>query len=170
MCEPRIYVADLAAYNNGKLHGVWIDASLDLEDIQDAVLKMLKSSPEPDAEEWAIHDFEGFGSHRLSEYDSFERVSELAQFIEEHEELGAELISHFCGDIEEARKAIEEQYAGCHKSVADFAEELTEGTTEIPESLARYIDYKAMAYDLEVSGDIFTLELAFEEVHIFWSR
>ena len=25
--EIRIYVADLAAYNNGKLHGVWIDAT-----------------------------------------------------------------------------------------------------------------------------------------------
>ena len=34
MTEPKIYVADLAAYNNGKLHGVWIDATLDLEDIQ----------------------------------------------------------------------------------------------------------------------------------------
>ena len=30
----RIYVADLAAYNAGYLHGVWIDASQDLEDIQ----------------------------------------------------------------------------------------------------------------------------------------
>ena len=27
--EIRIYVADLAAYNNGKLHGVWIDATQD---------------------------------------------------------------------------------------------------------------------------------------------
>ena len=29
----KIYVADLAAYNNGKLHGVWIDAMAD--DIQE---------------------------------------------------------------------------------------------------------------------------------------
>ena len=32
--EIRIYVADLAAYNNGKLHGVWINACDDLEEIQ----------------------------------------------------------------------------------------------------------------------------------------
>jgi antirestriction protein len=25
--EPRIYVACLAAYNNGNLHGAWIDAT-----------------------------------------------------------------------------------------------------------------------------------------------
>jgi hypothetical protein len=24
--QPQIYVACLAAYNNGRLHGVWIDA------------------------------------------------------------------------------------------------------------------------------------------------
>ena len=50
MCEPRIYVADLAAYNNGKLHGVWVDAALELDDIQEAVVKMLKASPEGFAE------------------------------------------------------------------------------------------------------------------------
>lgn len=27
--EVRVYVTDLAAYNNGFLHGVWIDATLE---------------------------------------------------------------------------------------------------------------------------------------------
>jgi hypothetical protein len=31
--EIRIYVADLAAYNNGKLHGVWINATDDMDAI-----------------------------------------------------------------------------------------------------------------------------------------
>ncbi len=35
--EIRIYVADLAAYNSGHLHGVWIDATLDTDYIQDQV-------------------------------------------------------------------------------------------------------------------------------------
>lgn len=169
MCEPRIYVADLAAYNNGKLHGVWIDAALEMEDIQEAVAKMLKASPEGFAEEYAIHDYEGFGSYRVSEYEGLESVHEVACFIEEHEELGAELLAHF-SSIDEARTAIEENYAGCYESVADFAEELTEDSVQIPESLARYIDYNAMAYDMEVGGDIFTIELGHREVHIFWSR
>jgi antirestriction protein len=169
MCEPRIYVADLAAYNNGKLHGVWIDAALELDDIQEAVAKMLKASPEGFAEEYAIHDYEGFGSYRVSEYEGLESIHEVACFIEEHEELGAELLAHF-SSIDEARTAIDENYAGCYESVADFAEELTEDSVQIPESLARYIDYNAMAYDMEVSGDIFTIELGHREVHIFWSR
>ncbi|WP_317931947.1 antirestriction protein ArdA [Halioxenophilus sp. WMMB6] len=169
MCEPRIYVVDLAAYNNGKLHGVWIDAALELDDIQEAVAKMLKASPEGFAEEYAIHDYEGFGSYRVSEYEGLESVHEVACFIEEHDELGAELLAHF-SSIDEARTAIEENYSGCYESVADFAEELTEDSVQIPESLARYIDYNAMAYDMEVSGDIFTIELGHREVHIFWSR
>lgn len=30
--EIRIYVADLAAYNNGILRGFWIDATQDIDD------------------------------------------------------------------------------------------------------------------------------------------
>ncbi|HBO1348742.1 TPA: antirestriction protein ArdA, partial [Pseudomonas aeruginosa] len=40
----RIYVADLAAYNAGHLHGVWIDATLGLDDIQAQVSAMLAAS------------------------------------------------------------------------------------------------------------------------------
>lgn len=169
MTEPRIYVADLAAYNNGMLHGVWIDASLDVDDIQEQISKMLSSSPVEDAEEYAIHDFEGYGSYRLSEYEGIQSAHDIACFIDEHGEVAAELIG-VLGDLEQAEKAMEEGYAGCYKSVADFAEELTEDSVQIPESLARYFDYSAMAYDMEVGGDIFTIDMGFEEVHIFWNH
>lgn len=167
--EIKIYVADLAAYNNGKLHGVWINACDDVEDIQEQINKMLAESPEGFAEEYAIHDHEGFGSYSLSEYAWLESVHEVACFIDEHGDLGAELLAHF-SNLDEARDAIEDKYAGCYKNVADFAEELTEECTQIPENLARYIDYNAMAYDMEVGGDIFTIELAHGDVHIFWNH
>ncbi|MEM7017160.1 MAG: antirestriction protein ArdA [Pseudomonadota bacterium] len=169
MTEPKIYVADLAAYNNGKLHGVWIDATLDLEDIQAAVSSMLKNSPEGFAEEYAIHDYEGFAAYRLDEYEGLESAHEIACFIEAHGEIAAELLNHF-NDIEEAQKAIEEHYAGCYTSVADFAQELTEETTQIPENVVYYIDYDLMGRDIEMSGDIFTIETAHDEVHIFWNH
>lgn len=51
MTEPRIYIADLAAYNNGILHGTRIDATLDLDDIRDQIHNMLKASPIEGAEE-----------------------------------------------------------------------------------------------------------------------
>lgn len=52
----------------------------------------------------------------------------------------------------------------------DHGTGLTEECTQIPENLARYIDYNAMAYDMEVGGDIFTIELAHGDVHIFWNH
>jgi len=168
--EIRIYVADLAAYNNGKLHGVWIDATDELDDIWDQINKMLENSPEGFAEEYAIHDYEGFGSYGLGEYECIESVHEIACFIEEYPELAGELLNQFGGDLEDARKAIEESYSGCHSSLADYAQELTEGTSEIPSHLENYIDYERMGRDMELGGDIYTIETAHDEVHVFWNH
>ena len=51
--DIQIYVADLAAYNAGHLHGVFIDATEELDDIQDQINAMLGNSPVDDAEEYA---------------------------------------------------------------------------------------------------------------------
>lgn len=167
--EIRIYVADLAAYNNGKLHGVWINATDDLDDIWNQVNQMLAESPEDFAEEYAIHDYESFEGYALSEYEGLKTAHEIACFIEEYPDFGGELLNNFGGDLEEAKAAAEENYCGCYKSLADFAEELTGETTQISENLAYYIDYERMGRDMELSGDIFTIETGHEEVHIFWN-
>ena len=166
----RIYVACLASYNNGILHGAWIDADQDAGSIFTEVQKMLAASPMPDAEEWAIHDYEGFYGYAVSESQSFKQVSSLAVFIGEQGKLGAELLTHFGGDIDDARNTLEENYCGEYKSLADFAEELTTETVTIPSQLAYYIDYQAMARDMELNGDVFTIELGFECTHVFWNR
>lgn len=166
---PSIYVACLAAYNNGKLHGVWIDATLEPDAIREATQAMLKASPEPQAEEWAIHCYENFHGFPLSEWEGFAEVHAYATFIAEHGRLGAELIT-YTGDIEHARAMMSDGYAGCYGSLADFAQELTEDITMIPENLTGYIDYERMADDMEMSGDIFTIETAHDEVHVFWRR
>lgn len=167
--EIRIYVACLAAYNSGYLHGVWIDATEGVDDIQEQINSMLESSPVEDAEEYAIHDFEGYGSYRLSEYEGIESAHEIACFIEEHGEIAAELISHF-STLEEAQKAMEEDYQGEYASLSDYAQEITEETSEVPSHLEFYIDYDRMGRDMEMSGDIFTIETGYQEVHVFWNR
>ena len=148
---PRIYVACLAAYNNGILHGRWIEASTDTDEIWAEVSAMLKASPIPDAEEWAIHDYEGFGQARIEEYSSFEYVSRLAEFITlRGEDLGGAVLSHFSSDLDDANAAFED-YAGCYDSLAAFMQDLTEETTEIPENLKFYIDYESMGRDAELN-------------------
>ncbi len=169
--DLRIYVADLAAYNNGYLHGVWIDATLELDEMQEQVAEMLKATPlDEEAEEYAIHDFEGFGAYRVSEYEGLESVHEIACFLEEHGEFAGDVLSHFGDDLEDAKKALEENYNGCYSSLADYAEELTIETSQIPENLAFYIDYERMGRDMELSGDIFTVETGYQEVHVFWAH
>ncbi len=167
--RPRIYVACLAAYNNGCLHGRWIDATTP-DEVMAEVRAMLVTSPLPDAEEWAIHDYEGFEGAQLSEYASFGTVCNLADFIAEHGRLGALVHRHFGDDLEQAVAAFDD-YAGCFSSRADFAEELHRDTgTEIPAALEYYIDWSALARDMELGGDIMVFETGFEDVHVFWTR
>ena len=165
--SPSIYVACLAAYNNGHLHGAWIDAAQEPSAIYDAVRDMLAASPMAGAEEWAIHDYEGFGSISLSEYTSFEQVSALAEFITEHGDIGIALLDHYNGDVAEAQEAMADRYMGQHASLADYMQEVTEETTTIPHALRYYIDYQATARDAELNGDVFTISTAWDVVHVF---
>ncbi|XOV77470.1 MAG: antirestriction protein ArdA [Aestuariibacter sp.] len=164
--DIQIYVADLAAYNAGYLHGVWIDATLSTDDIQNEIQAMLAKSPVSDAEEYAIHDYEGFEGVSLSEWEGLDSVHQMANFIEEHGALAAGLINHF-DDVDTAIKAIDDGYHGCYESLADYAQQVTEDCTTIPQHLQYYIDYESMARDWDMSGDIFTIELVHDELHVF---
>jgi len=169
--EPRIYVACLAAYNNAELHGGWIDATQGAEGIRAEIQEVLRTSPEPDAEEYAIHDYVGFGSVSLHEYEDIDHVAELAEFIDDHGPLGAELVSH-AGSIDDARRMLEDNYAGCYESLSHFAEDFLEETGQldaVPEHLRGYIDFASYGRDLDLSGELETVEVD-GELHLFWAR
>ena len=168
--NPRIYVACLAAYNNGYLHGAWIDADQDADEIRDEIAAMLARSPVEDAEEYAIHDYEDFEGVSISEYAGIDIVARMASFIAEHGALGAGLLEQFSGDMDQAESTLEDCYHGQFASLADYMEELTTESVTIPEALRYYVDWDAMARDAEMGGDLFTIETAFGEVHVFSSR
>jgi len=146
---PRVYVACLAAYNNGKLYGAWIDANQDADDIWTDVQAMLAASPESDAEEWAIHDCDGFYGLRLGESASFETVAELAGLLTEHGAAYAAYASNIGADYADA-DGFKEAYAGEWRSEREYAEELFDSIDLAePGSLAeRYFDYEAFTRDL----------------------
>ena len=169
MANPEIYVACLASYNNGKLHGCWIDATLDESDISEEISEMLEESSQSYASDWAVHDYSGFyeSGSVLGEHPNLEKVSIAAKLIQEHDELASGVISHFCGDINEARKALEEKYLGEYDSLGDYAAEQCESLIgDIPDHIVRYIDYDGMGRDYELGGDVFTIKLD-GKVHIF---
>jgi len=172
---PRIYVADLAAYNAGELRGEWIEVTRDttVEELQREIHEMLArcSGGEYVAEEFAIHDYENFHGYELDEYEHPETVVKVAAFIAEHGELGAKLVNQ-SHDVDEASGVLEDQYAGSGDSIADWVSEFLEDSgqlAEIPEKCRTYIDFEQYAHDLELGGDVFTIE-AEGKVHVFWAR
>lgn len=169
--QPAIYVASLADYVNGHLHGVWLDAARDPDEIHADIAAMLTRSREPNAEEFAIHDYEQFGRLRVNEYDSIERVSRIARGIAEHGyayAAWADALDDDLDDIdpESETAAFHEAYLGHYNSITDYAEQLADDLgypqelDTLPKHVRRYthIDYAAMAHDLEAGGDIATID------------
>lgn len=205
---PRIYVACLASYNAGRLHGKWFDLEDygDADDLQDAVRRdVMITSPHPNvlvecptceghekvavvrhgcndqavrrlgvpsittwhtcsqcrgtgkvlsAEEWAIHDHEGFPEDFVGEYSSFSTLYDFLDRTDEAEREfgsdGLEILEAYeqcfnadmsdSGIVEKCRDA----YRGKYDSGKDFSYELAEETGEIPKDsdLANYIDWE----------------------------
>jgi len=159
---PRVYVASLSDYNAGILHGRWIDVG-DLEGLREAVAAMLSESPTAKAdgcpaEEWAIHDYEGFGPIKVSESEDLATVCQWAEAIDRHGEPFAAWVAREPAYHTDPEK-FEEAYRGHWKSLEDYAAEFcAECMGEVPAWLAGYVDYEKMGADWEMGGDIYTVE------------
>lgn len=168
--SPRIYVACLAAYNNGRLHGKWIAADQPLEDMASEVRAMLAKSPEPGAEEWAIHDYEGFGSLRLGENERLARISAIATGISEHgQPFIAWLSCDSSRDLNEP-KAFTDAYRGEWESSRAYTEAHAESAglyraAEKAGSPFINVDVDALQRDLEAAT--YTVHSGHGTVYIF---
>lgn len=160
--QPRIWIACLAAYNDGKLHGEWITADRESEELYADIEAMLARSPVPLAEDWAIFDYENFGSFRIHEFESIELVSKLALGIAEHG-LAYSAWTEISGDMSTSWDEFQEHFEGHWDSVAEFAEQQIDdyGLNEllddrIPEYLHPYVFFDAGAWsrDMILGGDI----------------
>jgi hypothetical protein len=83
MSEIRGYFACLASYNNGRLHGVWVDLAQPVDDVWTEINTMLKQSREPGAEEWAMHDHERIPASLYSEHPDLDKLTAYAQFVDD---------------------------------------------------------------------------------------
>lgn len=173
MSERRIYVACLAAYNAGGLHGAWIDASSDREEMLEAIQAMLAASPMPDAEEWRIDDVEGYeGLMSLLSRDS--SLGTIAAIEAMFEAAGA-CESAVCAalkasdSVEEASEMLD-NFIGVGRTEADAVESVLEDIVgEWPEVAQRYFDSKAYVRDLRLGGDVAFVEYAYS-IFAFWNR
>jgi len=153
----KIYIACLASYNNGTMHGKWIDATSDVDEMQDEVIALLRSSKYPNvmvecpacggvyrvgecstckgtgevpsAEEFAIHSFDGVPN--LGEYCGLRAVADYVEFVEAHDSFEADeieaVLDDCCGDLVLAQERLEDGYCGTFARFQDFADEYAEG-------------------------------------------
>ena len=163
MNDMRIYVASLSDYNAGNLLGAWIDCEgKDADELQDEVNEILRASKYPNvtvedpdtgkrvpsAEEFAIHDHEGFGS-LVEEYTPLSEVADIVEAIEGADNADALLAyADYLGDFQEAVSNFEDAYNGEWDSEQAFAEDFVESCYTLEDPLAMYFDYEAFARDL----------------------
>jgi antirestriction protein len=125
LTNPRIYVASLADYNQGELRGAWLDADQDPDELRAEIAAMLARSPEPVAEDWAIHDYEGFGNFQISEYESLAVVSAVALGIAECGPAFAAYAAAF-GTDEQTLRAFDDIYLGRWPSLDAYAHHMAD--------------------------------------------
>ena len=80
--KPKIYVACLASYNAGVLHGKWIVPSTDIDELQNQIDEVLKTSRSWNADEFAIHDYDNF--YDLGEYPNLEDIIKIQEAYKNH--------------------------------------------------------------------------------------
>jgi antirestriction protein len=176
--QPQVYVVSLADYTRGQHYGVWLDATLDTDELHDAIQFMLRNSYVPGAEEWAIHDHSGFHGLDVSEYEGVDTISRLAKGIEEHGEPFARWAGYLgTNDMDEVERTFQDHYLGRFDSTEAYVEYILQETEAyryleaIPnEELRQYASYdtEAMARDWEV--DLYIVESGEGGVLVFDGR
>lgn len=169
---PKIYVACLSAYNNGYLHGIYIDATQEPEDIENDIEWMLSWSPVADneaCEEWAIHDYENWLGIKLDEYEDIRKIAKLATVLEKHGKAFADYYAYYGNDatVEE----FEENYLGAYESEEDFVYQQwdEDGKLKALEELgihSYYINWEGIANDWFIDSYL-SIESSYKEVHVF---
>lgn len=176
---PRIWVGSLSDYNNGVLHGAWMDAAREPSEIQADIDTMLAASPwtsrtgEP-TEEWGVFDFDNFGACRIDQHENLDWISAVAKGIQQH----GLAFAAWADVVEEPTllAGFDEAYQGHYDSVTAYVEQLINdlGYDElldrvVPTTLRPYvkIDAAATARDLLFGGDLHALAATEGGVWIF---
>lgn len=169
------YIACLASYNNGRLHGAWIDLELisDADDLQECIDHILATSPEPGAEEWAMHDHAGLPDClSRSEWPDLSELAAWGAALADLSRPEWEPFRFYCDDRGEVCSAddFRDAYHGCWDDPSDFAYQLAEDAGVMPESSAwplSCIDWEAAWRELQIGGDYSAVSASTGGVHVF---
>lgn len=155
--EMRIYIADLACYNNGIMSGAWV--GLPCDDMAAALAAVLEAGTAArvkagvydgvPSEEWAIHDYEGldfYGS--VSEWEDLDALNDAAIFYDDLSEDDAEKI--------EAIKAV--HGTNYYKSLEDALNAANDSIGMIIDGVSNDYDLaRKLEYELGYDDELFRI-------------
>lgn len=150
---PKVYIADLAAYNEGSLVGEWLDLSEfgSGEEVMEKISELLKQWSEEageEREEYSVHDMENFPKQMYSEgmgESSFQKVIDYWEAIN-GTDYPMEVVEEFASltgeDVVDAANKMKDAYYGKFDDVEDFAREYVDsvGGIEGVSNPEQYID------------------------------
>jgi antirestriction protein len=134
----QIYIADLEAYNAGKLEGVWTDPYV--SHIEAAIEDLKENNP--DAESFVVHDYDGFPN--LGEISDWEMIEKVALLIDEHGDAFLAYLEYHDNCLDYALDHAE-CFEGVYDDEEDFARQKYE--YDAPEEFVEYIDWQALGSD-----------------------
>ena len=156
--EPKIYVANLEAYNNGRMVGDWVTPTdyASYDDFNKAIQKATKF-----ADEVAVHDYDYLPSS-MGEYPDIEGIYDFCHQVEDSYLCLDALIGYaeyMCGsDVTQINfDDAEDLYRGEWDSFKDYAEYYFDECGDsaeiekLPQNLQYYFDMDSYARDLEIN-------------------
>lgn len=153
-------LTNLGMYNEGILNYTWIDLPIDEDDFQKALAEVKYCNDEQDFydecgnpyEEYFFSDYEN-APCELGEYESLERLNEIAEKIEEYGDIFLAIL-----EAHGERYGLEEDPDNYYLVDADNDEDLgyyfahEVGCIDIPDSLEPYFDYERYGRDISFDG------------------
>lgn len=154
--EYKIYVACLASYNAGDLVGEWIEVESwdDSDSLKEKIQAVIAKSPAPNAEEYAIHDYDGFP--RTAEFGEWPDLQLLCDYVEAVSDHGSDVMNAAIAvsdNFKETLDAVENRYYGCFDRDGDYAESVADDSGW-PDLAKRYFDFARYEHDMICGGDI----------------
>ena len=165
--NKRVFITDLAAYNEGLLSGRWVELPMNNDELQETINEVLKKGWEEaqandlcccgEHEEYFITDYEGFDN--LFEYENLITLNKFLSACEDVDEDVLDLLmSYFRNDRKDVLKVIEHKSYRVYRDVNSkgdiaYCACCDHGYMEIPDHLITYIDWAAMGCDMFINGN-----------------
>ena len=161
-----VFLTDMASFHS-YLIGEWISLPMEEDELSQTIKRILKKGEEACAdgsihEEYFLTDWEGEEFFQVGEYTNvFKLNEEVAHFneldLEDYQIKSVKFLmkSSIVSNLDEAIEKMEETVLYEETSFLDLAYQIVEeqyNLDDLPQFIANYFDYEALARDLELEG------------------